>query len=336
VPWIVSKLVAEPIRTEEVTFSTAAGVVRGRLYLPERRRDAPGLVVLHGVHHLGIEEPRLMSFAAAMASCGLRVLTPELPGIKDYHVDNASSRVIGESTRWFAAQTGGPVGVLGLSFSGGLALVAAGNPAYRPEFKFVFAVGSQDAMDHVAAYYLTGQEVRPDGTMERLIPHEYGAMVLEYEHLEDFVPAEDEAAIRPVLREHLYEDKKAEALAEAGLNARQRAEAKELMDSNSSATRAKLAGANVKHVAEMEGLSPHGMLRTMTTPVYLLHGQADNIIPAAETLWMASELPGTSLQEVLVSPVLSHLDLDGAKPGAWDQWRLVHFFALVMDAAGKK
>ncbi len=86
----------------------------------------------------------------------------------------------------------------------------------------------------------------------------------------------------------------------------------------------------------MQGLSPHGMLHTMTTPVYLLHGEADNIIPAAETLWMASELPGTALQEVLVSPVLSHLDLVGAKPDVWDQWRLVHFFVLVMHAAERK
>jgi len=336
VPWIITKMVAEPVRTEDVQFTTAAGVVRGRLYLPDGHPDAPGLVVLHGVHHLGIEEPRLVSFAQAMASCGVRVLTPQLPGIADYHVDRGSVQVIGESTRWFAGQAGGPVGVLGLSFSGGLALVAAGDPVYRPDFKFVFAVGSQDAMDHVATYYLTGREARPDGTTERLTPHEYGALVLEYEHLEDFVPAEDEAAIRPVLREHLYEDKSSEELAEAKLNPRQKAEAAGLMDSNSSTTRAKLAAANVKHIEEMEELSPHGMLQMMTTPVYLLHGQADNIIPAAETLWMASELPATTLQEVLVSPVLSHLDLDGAKPDVWDQWRLVHFFALVLHAAERK
>ena len=43
-----------------------------------------------------------------------------------------------------------------------------------------------------------------------------------------------------------------------------------------------------------------------------------------------------SLQEVLVSPVLSHLDLVGAKPDVWDQWRLVHFFVLVMHAAERK
>jgi pimeloyl-ACP methyl ester carboxylesterase len=336
VPWMIRKTVAEPVRTKDVQFASAAGLVKGRVYLPERHPDAPGLVVFHGVHHLGIEEPRLVSFATAMASCGVRVLTPELPGIADYHVDRSSVRVIGESTRWFAGQTGAPVGVLGLSFSGGLALVAANDPEYRPDFKFVFAVGSQDAMDHVATYYLTGLEDRPDGTTERLTPHEYGALVLEYEHLEDFVPKMDEAAIRPMLREHLYEDKIAEKLAEGKLNSRQKAEAAWLMDSNSAKTRAMLAAANLKHVEEMNGLSPHGMLRTMTTPVYLLHGEADNIIPSAETLWMASELPKDALQEALVSPVLSHLDLDGAKPGVWDQWRLVHFFALVMHDAERK
>ncbi len=100
-----------------------------------------------------MNEPRLEAFAAAMASCGLRVLTPELPGIKDYHVDTSSIRVIGESTQWFAAQTHRPVGVMGLSFSGGLALVAASDPVYRPDFKFVLAVGSQDSMSRVEQYY---------------------------------------------------------------------------------------------------------------------------------------------------------------------------------------
>jgi pimeloyl-ACP methyl ester carboxylesterase len=336
VPWIIRKTVMEPVRTEDAQLPTAAGTVRGRLYLPERHREAPGLVVLHGVHHLGIDEPRLVGFARAMAGCGLRVLTPELPGIKDYHVDQGSVHVIGESAKWFAAQTRAPVGVLGLSFSGGLALVAAGGPAYRPDFKFVFAVGSQDAMDHVADFYLTGREVRPDGTTEQLTPHEYGSLVLEYEHLEDFVPEEDEEAIRPVLREHLYEDKNAEELARTKLNPKQKAEAAELMDSSSAVTRAKLTASDAKHAEEMKELSPHGLLQTMTTPVYLLHGQADNIIPAAETLWMASELPKTTLKEVLVSPVLSHIDLDEAKPGAWDEWRLVHFFALLMQAAERR
>ncbi len=337
VPWIVSKVTAVPVTTQDFSFAIEAATgqqqVRARMYLPQGRPHAPALVIFHGVHHLGIDEPRLMGFAAAMASCGIRVLTPELPDIKDYHVGPASVRTIGESAKWFAAQTGGPVGVMGLSFSGGLALVAAADPLYHADFKFVLAVGSQDSMGRVSRYYWTGRDVRPDGSTEVLPAHEYGPLVLEYEYLEDFVPAQDLGPVRAVLRAHLYEDKQGEAEASLGLNEAQKREALELMDAVSPVTRAKIAAAIAKHANELAGLSPRGRLKTLNTPVYLLHGEADNIIPSAETLWMASELPREELKAMLVSPVLSHLDLDGAKPGAMDEWRLVHFFALVMDAA---
>jgi len=308
-------------------------MVRARLYLPVNRSHAPALVIFHGVHHLGIDEPRLMGFAAAMASCGIAVLTPELPDIKDYRVSEDSVRTIGESVKWFAARTGGPVGVMGLSFAGGLSLVAATDPAYHASFKFVLAVGSQDSMARVTEYYRTGSDERPDGTVELLPAHEYGPLVLEYDYLEDFVPKQDLAPLRAVLRAHLYEDKQAEADASLALNEVQKREALELMDATSEVTRARIATAIAKHTDELTGLSPHGRLATLDTPVYLLHGRADNIIPSAETLWMASELRNENLEATLVSPVLSHINLDGPNPGLMDEWRLVHFFALVMDAA---
>jgi pimeloyl-ACP methyl ester carboxylesterase len=287
------------------------------------------------VHHLGIEEPRLMGFATAMASCGIRVLTPELPGIKDYHVSQGSVRTIGESVKWMAARTGSPVGVMGLSFAGGLALVAAEDPAYGPSFKFVVAVGSQDSMARVTEYYQAGRDVRPDGTIEVLPAHEYGPLVIEYEYLEGFVPATDLEPVRAVLRAHLYEDPKGEAAAMLLLDETRKREALDLMNTSLPATHEKIAAAIAAHAYEFPELSPERGLGTLRTPVYLLHGEADNVIPAAETLWMASELPREDLKAMLVSPVLSHIDLD-AKPGAMDEWRLVHFFALVMHAAESK
>ena len=331
VPTVIARLTAHPIRTEDRTLDVESGHIRARLYVPEDNPNAPGLVVLHGVHHLGIDEPRLVSFATAMASCGMRVLTPELPDIKDYHVDSTSMRTIGESAHWFAQQTGSPVGVMGLSFSGGLALVAAADPLYHSDFKFVFAVGSQDSMGRVAQYYRTNEDERPNGTIELLPAHEYGPLVLEYQYVQDFVPARDVPAIRNVLRAHLYEDKDAETAAEGRLSEPQKLEALELLDATSTQTRNLIAAANAKHAEELAGLSPASHLKTFTTPVYLLHGQADNIIPSAETLWMASQLPATSLQAVLVSPVLSHIDVS-TDPGLMDQWRLIHFFALIMHA----
>jgi pimeloyl-ACP methyl ester carboxylesterase len=117
------------------------------------------------------------------------------------------------------------------------------------------------------------------------------------------------------------------------LNDVQRREAHDLMDTKLSTTRVAIAASIARHAGDSVGLSPEGRLRTLGTPVYLLHGEGDNIIPSAETLWMASELQPDGLKAVLVSPVLSHLDLNGPKPGAMDQWRLIHFFALLIHAA---
>ncbi len=337
--WTVSDRVA----VEDLYYDTSLGAVRARLYTPLEHPNAPALIVLHGVHHLGIDEPRLIAFATAMSACGLRVLTPELPDIKDYHVGPNSIATIGESAEWLsrrAAQADGkdaqPVGIMGLSFSGGLSLLAAADPQFRHSIKFVFAVGSQDQMQRVATYYRTGTDARPTGAPELLPPHEYGPLVLEYENLEDFVPKADLTPLRAVLRAHLYEDVPGEKAAMARLTPNQTSEAKVLMDSNSPFTRSLLAKAESKHVIEMARVSPHGHLNKLTVPVYLLHGEGDNIIPAAETLWMESELPTTSLKAALISPVLSHLDLDGAGPGVTDNLRLLHFFAEVLQAAEAK
>jgi pimeloyl-ACP methyl ester carboxylesterase len=336
IPAPIRALVAEPITAEILTIPTANGPVQARMYTPVHHPNAPAFLVLHGVHHLGMNEPRLVAFASAMASCGMRVLTPQLPDIADYQVGANSIATIGDSARWLAAHNNGrPVGVMGLSFSGGLSLLAAADPAYRSSIRFVVAIGSQDEMSRVATYYRTGEDDLPNGKEESLPPHEYGALVMEYEHLEDFAPKQDLAALRAVLRAHLYEDKPGEDAAIAKLNPQQKTEATELMATTSPATRDLLAKAEAKHVAEMAGVSPHGHLATLTTPVYLLHGEGDNIIPSAETQWMAAELPSQTLQAELISPLLSHLDLDGHAPDAMDRWRLIHFFALILHDAEK-
>jgi dienelactone hydrolase len=334
VPEWLRRFVSEPIAVRDLQLPLASGAVRARLYTPLRPKKAPAIIVLHGVHHLGIDEPRLENFATAMAACGIQVLTPELPDIKDYQVGANSIATIGESAEWLTHEHGGrPVGVLGLSFSGGLSLLAAADPQYQKDIRFVMAVGSQDEMSRVAAYYRTGEDERPDGSEETLAPHEYGPLVLEYEHVGEFVPAQDVARIRAVLRAHLYEDSAAERLALKRLSVAQSAEAKALMDPSLPGTRTALERVDERHADDMAAVSPHGRLATLKTPVYLLHGEADNIIPSAETQWMAAELPKRSLKAVLISPVLSHLELDGAGPTMADQLRLVHFFAEVLHAA---
>lgn len=327
----------DTVSTENTQIRTSAGTIRARVYLPVNHPNAQGLIILHGMHHLGIDEPRLIAFSRTMAASGLRVLTPELPDIKDYHVDSDSILAIGESAKWFALETGKPVGLMGLSFAGGMALVAASEPDYASSVKYVFAVGSQEEMSRVVRYYQTGEDVRPDRSEERLRPNEYGSLVLEYEHLGDFVAEpQDLEPIRAVLRAHLYEDRMAEQRAMAALNNKQRAEASQLLDTTLQTTKTALIASEAKHVDEMKAFSPHGKIGSLRVPVFLLHGEGDNVIPAAETLWLARDLPKQTLKAVLVSPILSHVDVDAAHPiGARARWKLVHFVALVMKEAEK-
>jgi acetyl esterase/lipase len=327
-------MTTEPVKTTELTLQLPSGAVRARMYTPVRHPQAPGMVVVHGVHYLGMDEPRLEAFASAMAGCGLRVLTPELPNIKDYHIGPSSIASIGDTAAWMAHASGDkPVGVMGLSFSGSLSLLAAAEPRYKRDIKFVVAVGSEDAMSRVANYYLTGRALRPTGDAEMLAPHEYGALVLEYESLEDFVPKPDRDAVRLVLRDHLYEDLAGERAAFAKLTPQQRAEARQLMDTTSPETRKMIAESDALHVAAMASVSPDGQLADLATPVFLLHGEGDNIIPSAETQWLEKDVPKDEMEASLISPVISHLDVDAKGPGFRDQWELVHFFGKILHAA---
>jgi hypothetical protein len=73
----------------------------------------------------------------------------------------------------------------------------------------------------------------------------------------------------------------------------------------------------------MKEFSPHGLLRESKTSVYRLHEQADNIVLGQKRDGSES-LAKSTLKEMLICLVLSHLDLDGTKPTAWDM-ELVYF-----------
>ena len=73
--WIANYDV-HPVDVRDTTFDFRGKSIPARIYLPRGVGFAPGIVVVHGMHQLGIDEPRLVGFARSLAASGFFVMTP--------------------------------------------------------------------------------------------------------------------------------------------------------------------------------------------------------------------------------------------------------------------
>ena len=321
-----------PFKEEDGYALTPHGPLRYRTYTPQDVQNPGGVVLLHGVHHLGIDDPRLWNLARALAGAGVLVMTPELQDLADYRVTARTIDVIGDSAAALSTRMRRKVGVLGLSFAGGLALLVADHEEFGNSIGFVVAIGAHDDMARVARFFAANIITTPDGVEMPLQAHEYGALVLAYSHLEDFFSASDVPIARESLRQWLWEQpeamKTAAALSPAGKHEL------ELLLHHRDQLREALLREITLHKAEMDAVSPHGHLAQLHAEVFLLHGAGDTVIPSSETLWLAKDVPAAELKASLISSALVHVDM-GNKVTWQQQWQLVDFMAQVLDATEK-
>lgn len=330
---LLVRLERHELDTHEVTLFITQGPVRARLYVSRGVSHPPGMVLVHGIHHLGIDEPRLVNFARAAASDGFSVLTPEIAALADYRVDGASVGTIGESAVWLQQRLGtGPVTVVGVSFAGGLSLLAACDPRFAPHIRALVLMGGYDNLARVARFLATSRAEFPDGHSEPYAAHDYGAAVFVYSHLDRFFAASDLAVAHDALRDWLWEQPgEAQALFPR-LSAPGRATMEILLARQIGQLRPKLLDAIRADDAQLSTISPEGKLGALHAPVFLLHGSTDDIIPSTESLWLEKEIPKPYLRAALITPAFSHVNPD--KNAVWtDQLRLVEFLAGVLRAA---
>jgi len=328
-PGTMARISTYPVQEKLTTVATSSGTIPARLYIPQGATHAPGMVIVHGVHHLGIQEPRLVRFARAVSSSGIQVLTPELASLANYQIDSQSIALIGDSARSLSADMGHKVGVLGLSFAGGLSLLAAADDRYAPFIQFVVSVGSHDDLERVSGFLITNQIVRPDGTTLAMSAHEYGPLVLIYSHVDDFFPATDVEAARKSLRLLLWEQVDESKTAAAQLTPASRAKMELLYQHQSAKLADEMKQVISRHRADMATVSPHDHLSSLHVPVLLLHGAADNVIPPSELLWLQNDIPPHYVKDALISPAISHVSMEG-EPSVGDKFRLVHFMAQML------
>jgi dienelactone hydrolase len=338
----------EAVAAYDTSVPSRYGRLRARLYVPDHVRRA--IVLVAGVNALGIDEPRLYGLAQELANVGYAVLTPELPDLQRYDITTRTTDMIEDAAVWLSGQPrlarDHRVGLVGVSFAGGLSIVAAGRPALRDRAAFVFSFGGHSDFPRVLRFLCTGMEPTPPASDTALPaepyrrPHDYGVVIVLLGLADRVVPPEQagplRAAILIYLRASHYDliDKRQAAVLFA--EARQMAAAlpepaRSFMQQVNDRAVDRLGPTLLPHIAlsgQEPALSPERS-PAPACPVYLLHGAGDNVIPALESLWLGRHLEGRVPVRTLLSHVITHAELD-SQHGWREIWQLVDFFASLL------
>jgi dienelactone hydrolase len=340
----------EPVGTRELRVPSRHGNLRARLYVPDHYRRA--IVLVAGVNALGIDEPRLYGLAHELAAVGYAVLTPELPDLQRYDITARTTDMIEDAAVWLSQQPrlarDGRVGMVGISFAGGLSIVAAGRPALRDRAAFVFSFGGHANFQRVLRFLCTGLEPAPPGAspaaappVERYLrPHDYGVVIILLGGADRVVPPEQveplRAAILTFLRASHYD------LIDKRKAAETFAEARAMADALPEPARAYMAQVNARDVdslgrtflpiieqaSKSPALSPDRS-PAPACPVYILHGADDNVVPAIESQWLGRYLAPKTPTRTLLSRVITHAELNSQQDRR-EIWALVDFFASLL------
>jgi dienelactone hydrolase len=322
---------------------TRQGEVTAQFYRP-RGGARRTVLLVPGVHSFGVREPRLMGLARDLAGTGVGVMTMALPDLIGYQITARSADVIEDAVAWMAAREDlapdGTVGMVGISFAGGLSIVAAGRDSIRDKVAFVVSFGGHGNLGRVLTYLATGEAVQAPGVVTHP-PHDYGVAVILYAAADRVVPPTQVEGLRDGIRTFLY----ASQLTLVDMNQANETfqKARDMEQGLPEPSATYLRWVNERNVKEMGPLlvphlgsqsdaaaSPELAPTPPAAPVFLLHGDEDTVIPTAESVVLADYLRGKGADvRVLVSHIITHAELDRAA-AASESWKLISFWADVL------
>jgi dienelactone hydrolase len=300
----LSLVTGAPVR-EERAYTYTGGTVDASLFHPAPGGGRHGAIILL----LGAGDlPRsdlAVHFAQALARLGVVVLLPETSGMLAEHLTFDEVDAIRASVTVLADEADVDVervGVIGLSASGGVSLVAAGQADLRDRLSFVNSFGSYDDARSLLLD-VASRSIVVDGHDQVWQPEARTVDVVD------------------------------NALADAGLDQAQRAE----LRAGTSRARATqiLMGLPPRAAEALARISPSVYLGQIRAHVYLMHDVDDTFIPFTQSRDLVAHAPQGLVQRYTEFSIFAHVIPD--RPVPWqtflpDLWRLFwHVHAVLLE-----
>lgn len=294
----------------------------GDLYHGEDVRA--GLVLVPGAAEAGKDDPRLVAFARSLARARFAVLVPDIASVRALRVGPEDIRDVADAIHYLSERTAGPeperVGVTGISYAAGPAILAAMRPETRERVAFVLAIGGYYDLDAAITFFTTGHYRAPGETeWRRRRPNAYGKWVFVRSNAERLDDPGDRMTVA-AMAERKLDDLDApigDLVARLGpegrsvhalVTNRDPGRVPDLIAALPEAVRADMAALDIER---------HGLARLEAT-LFLVHGRDDPIIPHTESVAMANAA-GEEKARLFVVDSMGHTDpgamglLDGFK-----------------------
>ena len=300
-------LTAAPIR-EQYAYPYAGGTVEADLYRPTGGGRHGAMMLLLGAGDLPRSDVAV-HFADGLARLGIVVLVPESSGMLAERLTFDEVDAVRASLDLLASQPDvdtDRIGLLGLSASGGVSIVAAAQPDLRDRVRFVNSFGSYD--DTLTLLVdVSSRSIEVDGQVRPWQPEERTRQVVSI------------------------------ALTDAAADQATSDLVSELMNDTPSRDRAQALIAQLPPatLAQLRAISPATYLAQLRAHLYLMHDVDDSFIPFTQSRDLVARAPAGVVQRYTEFSIFAHVIPE--RPVPWqtflpDLWRLFwHVHAVLLE-----
>lgn len=300
---------------------------RGDLYRPGEGALA-AMVLVPGAAPGGKDDPRLVAFANTLARARFAVLVPDMPGVRGLRLRASDAREVGDAVLHLSslAVGRGGVGVAGISYAAGPAILAALDPAVGSRVRFIVAIGGYYDVEAALTFFTTGYyRERPGGSWRYRVPDPYGKWVFVQSNVDLVADPTDQALLGEMARRKL-DDLEADIGDLAGrLGPEGGSVYALLLNQDPERAPALMAALPVAVRENLLGLDlKRRDLSSLKARLVLVHGRDDVVIPFSESVALAAAVPEGQADLYLVDN-LFHVDLGAMDLGdELTLWRAIH------------
>lgn len=276
------------------------------------------VLLVPGLVEMGKDDPRVAPFAALLARAGFTVVVPDLPSHRTLRAHPDNLRELAAALDALTARPDlaprGRAGLFGISYAGGMAILAALDPARASRVPYVAVVGAYADLD-IALRFLASGRTSLRGRPRVVTPDPYGQLVF-LRTFEDFLGEPRDRELLDAMAARRIADPAAPIEDLAGALS---PEGRAIVDLFGAPSAGRAPGV----VAALVGRLPPGLRQRMaalsparhdfaalSARLYIVHSLDDGTFPASEAVRLRDlALPRTKVRLVLLE-ALQHVDPD--------------------------